>query len=80
MYMTASEIMKGFFTLHCFSLRILYIKFLLIEQFLWYSVTYIPCMFICICISTVKWDDLQKAGKIDIFETASNFFFLQSFQ
>lgn len=37
-------------------------------------------VYLYLCISTVKWDDLQKAGKIDIFETASNFFFLQSFQ
>lgn len=36
-------------------------------------------MFIFISISTVKWNDLQEAGKTDIFERAS-ISFLQSFQ
>lgn len=36
-------------------------------------------VYLYLCISTVKWSDLQKAGKIDIFERAS-ISFLQSFQ
>lgn len=36
--------------LHCFSLYALNIIFILVEQLLWYLITYTPCMFVSLSL------------------------------